>query len=175
MTIIGGWREQYDRMHRTYARLADFAEGRARGSSDEARDVLFHFFQDAYHLNEWLKNSGTSPGIDTKQRPVLALCADLCNGTKHYRLDPARRHHTGDPTTGFTSQSVTVRPGTIHAVAHVPSPGSDADPPKAFAEPPLPALHYWTVESNGVSYDALTLAGDVVAEWDRWLRSEGLL
>jgi hypothetical protein len=176
MTILMGWREQYDRMQRSYVRLLDIASGRVMASSDEARDALFHYFQDAYHLKDWLRNSGeATAGIedDITNTPALALCADLCNGTKHFRLNKPPR--TGDAATGFTSQHVTVRPGTAHAVAYVPSAHDASHPRVAHEDPPSPALHAWTVTSNGVHQDALTLASDVNREWDSWLQKQDLL
>jgi hypothetical protein len=117
MSISTGWREQYDRMNRSYERLVAVSQGEhpdAR-SSDTARDVLYHFFQDAYHLKDWI--AATTPAIGgkiearIKDSTPLRLCADLCNGTKHFRLDPRRKHWTDDPTTAFSAQDVTVRPG----------------------------------------------------------------
>ena len=143
-------------------------------SSDEARDVLFHLFQDAYHLKDWIKNDPavqtSSPEKIVNDETALRLCADLCNGTKHFGLN-ATKHppRTGDPATAFTSQSVTVRPATVHA--KVIDGKSIIDP----SESPRPALHYWSVASGGQEYDALPLAADVVSVWEKWLRKEGLL
>jgi hypothetical protein len=135
------------------------ADGQVMASSDEARDGLFHFFQDAYHLKDWIKNDSTvqTGNVETfvSGEVPLRLCADLCNGTKHLQLTKAR---TGDPSTAFTSQSVTVRPAAA-----------------GTGEPPRPALHYWGVGSGGQQYDAATLAGEVVRTWKQWLRREGLL
>jgi hypothetical protein len=159
VTILSGWHEQYDRMLRSHARLVQTADGQVMASSDDARDALFHFFQDAYHLKDWIKNDRTvqTGNVETfvSGEAPLRLCADLCNGTKHLQLTKAR---TGDPSTAFTSQSVTVRPATA-----------------GTGEPPRPALHYWGVDSGGQQYDALTLAGEVVRSWEQWLRREGLL
>lgn len=160
--ILSGWREQYDRLHRSHKRLSAIAGGQVAGSSDEARDALFHFFQDAYHLKDWIKNDPAVTTSDVehyiKTREVLRLCADLCNGTKHFGLDPNKRPRTGDASTAFDSQSVWVRPATI---------GSGL--------PPRPALHAWTVSSGGQHYNALALGGEVVRAWEQWLEREGLL
>jgi hypothetical protein len=157
--ILSGWREQYDRMRRSYERLTAIAAGRTAGSSDEARDALFHFFQDAYHLKDWIKNDPAVMTTDVEglinNTDVLRLCADLCNGTKHFQLTRAR---TGDVSTAFTSQSVSVRPAAA---------GS--------GEPPRPALHKWSVSSYGKDYEALALAADVVRAWQQWLQQERLL
>jgi hypothetical protein len=54
-TIFTGWREQYERMQRTDARFCATSAGATSVPSAEARDDLIHFFQDAYHLKDWLK------------------------------------------------------------------------------------------------------------------------
>jgi hypothetical protein len=159
MTILVGWQEQYGRMMRSHERLSDFAEGRVSASSDDARDALFHFFQDAYHLRDWIKNDPTVIKSDVEKwidnTDSLRLCADLCNGTKHLRLTSAK---TKDLSTSFESQSVTVRPS-----------------PVGSGRPGDASLHGWTVVSGGQSHDAVELSGRVVSAWRTWLRGEGLL
>ena len=49
------WAEQHNRRTRTFRRLEALAEGRPPGDSDDAADALVHFFQDAYHLKDWIK------------------------------------------------------------------------------------------------------------------------
>jgi hypothetical protein len=124
--ILSGWREQYDRMRRSLDRLTAYAEGRSFADSNEARDALFHFFQDAYHLKDWLKNDVTAQKhavedlFGSKRPPgllVMQLCADLCNGTKHLVLKSPRIAGTG-----FARQHVTVRPAAAGS-------GLPPDPP----------------------------------------------
>ena len=159
MTILSGWQEQHERMMRSHRRLTGIAGGQIVASSDEARDALLHFFQDAYHLKDWIRNDPSVSTSDVEDvinsTEPLQLCADLCNGTKHFRLNRAR---TGDNSTAFTAQSVTVRPATIGS-------GRSADP----------ALHGWTVESRGQSHEAIDLADSVLSEWRTWLSIEGLV
>jgi hypothetical protein len=158
MNLVG-WQEQYGRMMRSHARLSDIAEGRVSASSDDARDALFHFFQDAYHLKEWIKNDPTVTTSDVEEwiedTEPLRLCADLCNGTKHLRLTVAK---TKDLSTSFDSQSVTARPSPVGS-------GWPGDAP----------LHSWTIASSGQSCDAFDLAGRVVSAWRTWIYGEALL
>jgi hypothetical protein len=164
MNISTGWREQYDRMQRSYEHLVAVSRGEHPDalSSDTAHDVLYHFFQDAYHLKDWI--AATMPAIRgqieerIKDSKPLCLCADLCNGTKHLRLDPRRKLRTGDHATAFTAQDVTVRPAAA---------GS--------GQPPRPALHAWHFTSQRETRDALTLAGEVINEWNSVLHDLGLI
>lgn len=161
-----GWLDQYERMLRSRKRLADYASGKVENAgSDEVRDMLFHFFQDAYHLKDWLKNDPGQTKVNNAAIEAatdagrgglieLALTGDLCNGIKHLRLTSAR---TGDLATTVTSQSVNIHAGTVGGS----TPG--------WVE------HHWTIESDGKQYDAGRLADDICAAWEAWLRGAGLL
>ncbi len=48
---LTGWQSQYERMKRAHARLSKSYE-----SSIDYDDDLQHFFQDCWHLKDWLKN-----------------------------------------------------------------------------------------------------------------------
>jgi hypothetical protein len=156
-TILTGWSEQYRRMLRSHARLIEIAQGRMMASSEQARDALFHFFQDAYHLKDWIKNdSEVTTSVVEKwinETDALRLCADLCNGSKHLRLTRSR---TGDLGTSFAVQDVTVQPGPV-------------------GHPSKPQRHGWRVDSGDHSWDAVELADNVLRDWRSWLRSERLL
>ncbi|HEY3124111.1 MAG TPA: hypothetical protein VGK70_08600 [Thermoanaerobaculia bacterium] len=56
-------------------------------------DDLYHFFQDVWHLKDWLKNDPavsqqvrTSVETDVNGVQALRLAADLANGSKHFEL-----------------------------------------------------------------------------------------
>lgn len=158
--ILSDWQEQYERMRRSKRRLERIATGREDAGSDDARDALVHFFQDAYHLKDWIKNDDEVPtDVDPEDAiensDALRLCADLANGTKHLKL---QRTRTGDLETGFMGQGVTVRPS-----------------PVGSGEPGRPPLHSWRVASDGQTHDALQLAQNVIAAWDEWLNGKGLI
>src|SRR5271170_1846318 len=134
-------------MQRSYQRLLQASQGTdpTARSSEDVRDALYHFFQDAYHLKDWIGNDSsvatTGRRLDVQyidNSTILQLCADLCNGTKHLGLSPRRTPRTGDLSTGFTSQSVNV---------YGPTAGSNQSP--GHVE------HSWEVTSNNVNYDAV--------------------
>ncbi|MDP4511733.1 hypothetical protein [Nonomuraea turcica] len=157
-----GWRDQHQRMLRSHVRLAEAASGAMSGGSDEARDRLFHFFQDAYHLKDWLKNdddprippNGDVEALFTNPQrsiAVLRLAADLCNGVKHRKLR-AGTSKTGDDSTRISNQSVSI-----------------------FLGSPVIAEHQWYVTSGGQKYDVVELADDIVEAWNAWLTARKLL
>lgn len=157
--LSSGWREQFDRMLRSHTQML-INRGSYRSqwlTLDHLRDAVYSFFQNAYHLKDWIKNDPTVNGQDVEEFISSTLClritADLANGAKHSQLTSSR---TGDLTTAVTS----------HSVNHV-----------GRKEGSLTSYCYfsWTVESNGATFDADELATKVVAEWRCWLENRGLL
>jgi hypothetical protein len=67
-------------------------------------DDLWSFFQNCWHLKDWIKNDDT---LDAKIRtkivdeahasPALMVCADLANASKHLKLDPKYRKNKQYP------------------------------------------------------------------------------
>jgi hypothetical protein len=100
--------QQFDRVKRFLARI----ENQNRGST-EYDDDLWAFFQNCWHLKDWVENDSTisatvrqSIWSDVKSKTNLTICADLANRTKHSVLD----HHWFDAK--FTQRNVTVYTGT---------------------------------------------------------------
>lgn len=90
-----GWPEQLRRVERWHARaLAALRASRDSNDSDTI-DFVYAFFQAAYHLADWLKNSGAAPRTDVENfvnsTTALVFCRDICNGSKHFRLDKRQR------------------------------------------------------------------------------------
>lgn len=57
----GTWQEQYERVARWLNRLGDTYVGRLHDSVTEAyEDEVYAFFQNYYHLKDWLKNDPAS-------------------------------------------------------------------------------------------------------------------
>lgn len=166
-TILSGWREQYDRMNRSYARFCHTSTGATSASSAEARDDLIHFFQDAYHLKDWLLNDPVTRQLaanieaDITADDDLSMCADLCNGTKHLSSRPGRR---GGARAEITGQGVTIHPPTIRIA------GGEQVPSEAGT-----ASHNWSVDYEGSTVDASVLAERVQTFWNSWLGQRGLL
>jgi hypothetical protein len=86
--VAHGWREQYDRMKRWRRRVQQ-----SRDDRDAVRDSFYAFAQTCYHLVDWLENDRSQPirrGIAkrfVKDSGLLSFCRDICNGSKHARLE----------------------------------------------------------------------------------------
>jgi hypothetical protein len=80
---------------------------------EETVDYLYAFFQSAYHMRDWLVNSGgtsraEADGIVAASR-CLKLCRAVCNGSKHFALDQER--HTA-ARIGLVREYVPPPPGS---------------------------------------------------------------
>lgn len=88
------WESQLRRVERWHQRAVHVLDPYNRTDRGEAIDFLYAFFQSTYHLRDWLHNSGSASraSLDALMTAnhSLGLCRDLCNGTKHFALDPRR-------------------------------------------------------------------------------------
>lgn len=66
-------------------------------SFNDVEDFMWAFFQNAWHIKDWLKND---PSLTPDQKAAIStevhatesilLCADLANGSKHFGTDRSR-------------------------------------------------------------------------------------
>ena len=100
------WRSQYDRMERGYTRLIEPYQ-----SSTNYEDDIQHYFQDCWHLKDWIVNdthlSLNAVGVESEinNHRALRIVADLANGCKHLN------RHTHREGAYVTSSNVTVHLG----------------------------------------------------------------
>lgn len=64
---------------------------------NELEDFLWSFFQNCWHVNDWIRNDDTLPRTlrdavwdDVKESRRLGIAADLANGSKHFARNPGR-------------------------------------------------------------------------------------
>lgn len=128
--------------------------GTRSGGTEAALDSVLSFFEATHHLKDPLGNDRAATVTKANgdrlinSSPTLKLCADLANGSKHLALTSTR---TGDLATTITRNDAAVLLG-LGTVA-----------PRFY------------VESGGVEYDALQIAKDAAAEWDRFLTAHKLI
>jgi hypothetical protein len=58
--VLQGWQEQYRRMIRSFRKL----DGEYN-NTEVYDDDLYHFFEDVWHLKDWLKND---PAVSKQRR-----------------------------------------------------------------------------------------------------------
>jgi hypothetical protein len=147
------WQMQWARVQRRLDDVRAVYTGRP-GGTDAAVDTVQSFFEAVHHLKDWLGNNPSS-GVTKaagdaliNASPVLQLCADLANGSKHFKLTTSR---TGDTSTTIARNDVTVFAGT----------GTSA--------------HRFYAVSAGIEYDILQLTEAAVREWTQFLSGRGLI
>jgi hypothetical protein len=144
---LTGWQSQYERLKRAYARLS-----KSYVSSIDYDDDLGHFFQDCWHLKDWIKNDpslGLSSVIEAevKAHKTLRIAADLTNGCKHF----VRNEHREGAY--VTSKSVT---------AHLGQPRG------------VDVVHTVTL-SDGTTMSAQAVAKEAYEAWETILCKYGLI
>ncbi len=92
-TEIRAYRDQVDRMTRSRERLESLASAERENASKaqlDYEDAVLAFFQNAWHLKDWVRHDPTIPQpvrdaivSQVEVTPELLICADLCNGSKH--------------------------------------------------------------------------------------------
>jgi hypothetical protein len=146
------WQKQWQRVGLGLRRVEAIYEGREGDSADVLYD-LYSFFLNCHELRDWLaadKVSGMSRKKATKVikgSAYLRVCADLANRTQHAELT----RHWIDSNTSPVPHDATIFVG----------PGKVA--------------HRWEIAAGDATYDALDLAANCVAEWERTLTDRGLL
>jgi hypothetical protein len=82
--MSGGWRTQLDRVRRWHRRASN-----ATDPTDRC-DCLYAFFESAFHLRDWLKDTGAVPEAELQNlfetNEDMRLCRDLANSHKHCSL-----------------------------------------------------------------------------------------
>jgi hypothetical protein len=156
---MAGYQEQLDRTRRYYDRFKRLNDGMQHTApSDSYIDDVYAFFQNCYHLKDWLRNdsaytSHTDAQIEDciSNTPALAICADICNGTKHLTLN--RRTRSGDePKFGRKVISV------------------DVTDSLAGDEVPTMIKIQIEVEHAGNKLDAFQLATDALRAWESFIK-----
>ena len=144
--------EQFKRTERWHQQLKSIYE---RPPNDtgvyEALDNVYAFFQNCYHLKDWLKNDSflkiPSSTIEdfVSQSQYLQICADVCHGSKHSRITTPRL-----------------------------DANTNVYPEEWINENHDVLMRKFTVDSAGQKYDALDLAKNCVADWHIFLKAQGV-
>ena len=151
------FREQYERMRRGYERFAAIDQGLEHfTASDNYIDEIYAFFQNCYHLKDWIRNDSSVPDnarsdveVFINSSQPLRLCADICNTLKHLTLTRSR----SDQQPSF---------GPKHFALEI-----------GGAAKPTIRLKYEVTTASG-SEDAFSLATDCVSDWDGFLQRHHL-
>ncbi len=142
-----GYMDQLNRVRRMLDRI-----NRQDRSPEEYEDDIWSFFQNSWHLKDWVKNDRSVPRRVRRSierlaaaSPPLRICADLAIGTKHLKVNKRR---------------VGARPSHYN-VAIVPGE--------------LSKVEYLIDTGSGTQQVGLDLALKCLLEWERILAAQGLI
>jgi hypothetical protein len=163
---LNPWAEQWARVLRWYSLFEKTNAGREQDelTSEHYLDEVYAFFQNCFHLKDWLRQDPASASAVGDVESVinnslnLGLCADLCHGSKHMKLT---RKVRVSRDTRITHQDAQIG---VHDYAL----GTGPEVPSTFAA-------QYQVEAAGKTYDAFDIAKGCVAEWETYLKAKGLL
>lgn len=143
--------DKYRRMLRAYDVLKRVNTDNGNSISNaDARDAAEEFFNQCYHLKDWLDKDGSiQADQDIEQfinkNQCLRLAADFCNSFKHAGLD--RRSRSGQEIEKLNT----------HMSLDLTSKG-------------FVASSRLEITISGRPYDAYKLATECVEAWERYLR-----
>ena len=89
------YKQQLKRLERKYRSLIQKRDAIENLNIDEVRDLILSFFQDCWHLKDWLSNSTEIDG--QKLQSFLSnslemnMCREICNTAKHLVLNRPTR------------------------------------------------------------------------------------
>jgi hypothetical protein len=144
--------KQWERVKRALLRI----ENNKNRQMDEYEDDVWNFFQNCWHLKDWIKNDTAIDSVhrepvecDVKKVDELVICADLCNRSKHLKL-----------TRKCVDADVTGRDITVSA----------APPGKGYGE-----YNFKITIDDGRTFDAINVARISVKKWAGLLTSYGVI
>ena len=159
---------QWQRVERWLARFEKCQNGKLTSmpgsfSIADSEDYAHAFFQNCYHLKDWLKNDHqfTAKSNDEIEQyitdtPSLAICADICNGSKHLMLIRPRSGATPEIGNTLTIRFDwdTITKGIEQGII----------PPNSYRAAVKPVI-----EHNGNNLSAIDVAKQAVEAWRRFI------
>lgn len=146
------YQQQLQRLERKYESFTQVKDTINDANIDEIKDLLLSYFQDCWHLKDWLTNSTS---IDQRHfhsflsnSVEMNMCREICNTAKHLVLT--------SPTRVPDARLANFR---------------DIGVPLALAREYAPGGDKLTFIFQKHSYDAFELAGRCLALWHDFLRS----
>jgi hypothetical protein len=160
--ILMTFQDQFARVRRSLARVENSSVNPQLElppeKQTEYEDMLFTFFQNCWHLKDWIKNDSAAPR--SLAGPIEQLCrryqslplaADVANGTKHLRLDNPRLGARVVPEIMVRLTDSFVTGESTSQVRYV----------------------YKISDDRGNSFDALTVARQAVSDWETLITTNG--
>ncbi len=145
---------QFERVARTFKRVLD----NQNRNPVEYEDDVWCFFQNCWHLKDWIKNDSQGVAKATRQkidvevnsRPALVMMGDLANKSKNLKL-------TISPTGPREALPIKSKAG---ATAYIDRRGQTQEADKADG-----AIYLLVTDKNGDEFPVKKLATDAMKNW----------
>lgn len=165
MILKGGYKEQFHRV----LRYLEKVKNQDRGTLEYSDDI-WAFFQNCWHLKDWIKNDPMLPNSirDSIEKEAenfnsLMICADLTNRSKHSELK--RKNRKDARITGI---AVTVHAAAITIYLNR-EPDDSESQETGYVEHP-----FYIETSDGTKMDGLSVAIQAVDDWKKILQKFSL-
>jgi hypothetical protein len=165
MILKGGYKEQFQRV----LRYLEKVKNQDRGTLEYSDDI-WAFFQNCWHLKDWIKNDPMLPANirnsiekEAEHFESLMICADLTNRSKHLQLKQKIRKDAKITGIGVT---VYAPPITIYLNRE---PDNLEPQKKGYVEHP-----FYIETSDGQKMDGLSVAIQAIDDWKRILQKFSL-
>jgi len=145
----------------------------------EELDALYSFFQSCWHLKDWLKNDDTLAQTtrdvivsEAEKAESLNYCADLANGSKHLKLDHARK---GATLWRFDGTQKDSDRSAMTITRHSANADVLAEKHSSSGEATTTTMHYVVASTQGTPFGSpVGLARRAVQDWKDLLKRHGL-
>jgi len=142
--------EQFERVNRWYLKFKEINDGISqRYHSNYYKDVVYAFFQNCYHLKDWVKNDEhvnkelrNKAECFVNNSTALKICGDICNGSKHSKITDGKEKIDKDTKISRTNHILVV--GSTYSAKY-------------------------KIISENNEYDAFDLATQCITEWKEFL------
>ena len=148
--------EHWEKLKRQFLNVKSIQQNISKtGLPDYLKDQISHFFQDCFHLKDWLKKDEPLLKQDIEELfdymrglEPFKVCADFANREKHSEANKVTRI---DPNTSIKGIVVNVTIGVKE-----------------------PTTYSWQIFAAGKSYDVFELADNCMQEWRVFIKNKSL-
>lgn len=151
------YKEQYDRTKRKFELFTEINNGKIHDKpSPYYGDLAQDFFQNCYHLKDWIKNDPSCLHCKNivesyiTNSVELSICADICNATKHLTLTSPRSNK--NPQLSGIEYKMKIMEAGSESIVHI-------------------AAKFYISTSSG-DRDALDLATLCMDAWDSFIKNQ---
>lgn len=151
--IISGFTDSVNLIMKLERDLATLNNAIVNQDSDKINDAFINFYILAYHIKDWLKEEGFGSVEEYINANLeLSICADLCNITKHRKLNKLSR--SNDPLYQIYKDGIR----------------TDSTAYTSDSTVPLNATTYYIELNSGKSFEILFFVKRVLELWKSFIK-----